>query len=126
MAGNFSKYISDQVINWVKGTAFAGAPANLYVALFTTMPAYDGTGAVEVSGGAISNGANGDQVSNSADASFPTPTAGWGTVLGYGLYDASSAGNLIAFNTLTGGSKVINSGDTPVKFAAGALVFASD
>lgn len=138
MAGNKSQYLSDEVLNWLKGTAFVGAPANTYVALFTTMPVYAGTGAVEVSGGAyarvaiaaagwsvISSGANGDQVDNTAAVTFPTPTASWGTVLGFGIYDALTAGNLLYFDTLTGGPQVINSGNT-VAFAAAALVVAED
>jgi len=137
MAGNKSKYLSDELLNWLKGTSVASAPANTYVALFTTLPAYDGTGGTEVSGGAyarvavassgwaaISNGANGDQTSNSAAVDFTTPSASWGTVLGFGLYDASTAGNLLWFADLTT-SKTINSGDT-VSFAIGALVVAED
>ena len=52
MAGK-SAYLEDKMLNWMKGTAFGTAPTTVYVALFTTNPtADDGTGAVEVSGGA--------------------------------------------------------------------------
>ena len=139
MAGNKSQYLSDQVLNWLKGTTFVATPADTYVALFTTMPVYAGTGGVEVSGGSYARvaiaaagwsaiatgGGNGDQIDNTAAVNFPTPTAGWGTVVGFGLYDASTGGNLLYFDTLTGGSQVVNSGNT-VSFAAAALVVAED
>src|SRR5260221_5898206 len=56
MAGK-STYLEDKMLNWMKGTAFGAAPATVYVALFTTAPADDGTGAVEVSGGCYARAA---------------------------------------------------------------------
>jgi hypothetical protein len=49
MAGK-STYLEDQFLNWMKGTAVVAPTTNVYVALFTTAPADDGTGYVEVSG----------------------------------------------------------------------------
>lgn len=137
--GNKSQYLKNAQLNWLKGTTYPAAPANTYVALLTTAPTDDtGTGAVEVSGGsyaraaiassgwsAISGGGGtgAEQISNSGSVSFPTPTANWGTVVAIGLYDASSAGNLLYWNTIS--STVINSG-TSVSFAAAALVITDD
>jgi len=50
---------------------------------------------------------------------FPTPTAGWGTVVCWSLVDAATAGNIWIYAALTV-NKTINSGDA-VSFAAGAL-----
>jgi len=41
---------------------------------------------------------------------FPTATANYGTVTHVGIYDASSAGNLMAWAALTS-SKTIETGD---------------
>lgn len=141
MAGNKSQYLENALLNWLKGTTFPAAPATLYIALFTTAPSNDtGSGAVEVSGGsyarasittssgwsAISGGgssATAEQISNGGTLSFPTPTANWGTVVAIGVYDASTAGNLLYWNTIT--SQTVNSG-SPVSFAAGALVVTDD
>jgi hypothetical protein len=51
---------------------------------------------------------------------FPAPTASWGTVTGFGLWDASTSGNQWFCFTLST-SKTINNGDAAPSFAAGAL-----
>lgn len=137
--GNKGTYLEDAILNWLKGAAFPTAPATLYVALYTAAPTDANASGTEVTGNAyaraaittttgwstISNGANGDQVSNAGTVNFPTPTpAGWGTVTHWALYDAATLGNEIYWNALTA-SKTINAGDT-VQFAAGALVLAED
>lgn len=138
MAGK-SAYLEDKGLNWMKGTAFGTAPTTVYVALFTTNPtADDGTGAVEVSGGAYArasittssgwsaisgSGVSPHQISNAGVVTFATPTANWGTVIGIGIYDALTAGNLLYWNSIT--SQVINTG-VIASFAVGALVITDD
>ena len=61
----------------------------------------------------------GGVTSNNNAITFPTPSAGWGTVTHFFISDASSGGNIILCQALTT-SKTINSGDS-VSFAAGAL-----
>jgi hypothetical protein len=118
-------YLEDAILNHVlRNTAYT-SPTTIYVALFTTLPADDGTGGVEVSGGsyarqvvtfaAPSSGA----VANSGAVTFPTATASWGTVLGMGLFDAVSGGNLLYFGALVT-SKTVDSGDQ-ISFANAAL-----
>lgn len=139
-------YLKDSMLKWLKnasltGTAFAGAtpPTTHYIALFTTNPTDDdGTGAVEVSGGsyarasitassgysAISgSGTSAHQISNSGTITFATPTADWGTVIGIGIYDASTTGNLLYWKSIT--SQVINTG-VVASFAASALTITDD
>jgi hypothetical protein len=134
-----SAYLEDKMLNWMKGTAFGTAPTTVYAALFTTNPtADDGTGAVEVSGGsyarvaittssgwsAISgSGVSPHQISNSGVVTFPTPTGNWGAIIGVALYDASTAGNLLYWNSIS--SQTINTG-VIASFAIGALVITDD
>jgi hypothetical protein len=134
-----SAYLENAELNWLKGTAFPTAPTTVYVALFTTNPtADDGTGAVEVSGGsyaraaittssgwsAISgSGTSPHQISNSGVVTFATPSANWGSVIGIAVYDASTAGNLLYWNSIT--PQTINSG-VIASFSIGALVITDD
>ncbi len=113
MAGK-STYLEDKLLNWMKGTAFGAAPATVYMALFTTPPADDNTGGVEVSGGsyaraaittstgfsAISGGTAPHQISNSGTVTFATPTANWGTIVAFAIMDALTVGNLLYWNAL--------------------------
>jgi hypothetical protein len=99
----------------------------LKIKLWTTLPAEDGTGGTEVSGGSyaaqsITNSdANfsrtGSVVSNVGAITFTTATAGWGTVVGITIEDNSD--NIIAIKSLTA-NKLIETGDT-FQIAAGAL-----
>ncbi len=138
MAGK-ATYLEDQVLNWVKGTTFVAPTTNVYVALFTTAPADDGTGYVEVSGGsyarvlmarssawsAITGGTSPHQISNNGVLTFPTPTANWGTVLAVGVFDlvTLNSGNLLYWNTIT--SQVINTG-VIASFSIGSLIISED
>ena len=111
---SFSDYLETKVLDHVfAGTAYT-APTTLYVALFTAAPS-DSGGGTEVSGGAyarqtIAFTTSGDTTSNNAAVEFPTATANYGTVTHVGVYDASSAGNLMAWAALTS-SKTIETGD---------------
>jgi hypothetical protein len=119
-----SNYLENALINvTLRGTAFT-APAAIYVALFTTDPTDAGTG-TQVSGGSYARTAvtfaapsNGVSLSN-ADCTFPQATASWGTVGWIGLYDASTAGNLL-YHTPLDASKTIDTGDI-FKIASGSL-----
>jgi hypothetical protein len=69
----------------------------LYVGLLTTMPADDGSGAVEASGSGYARVArapadanwslSGDQIVNVADIQFPLLTGPLAEVVGYGIWD---------------------------------------
>ena len=138
MAG-ISQYLENSRMNWFKGTTYVAAPTTVYVALFTTAPTDDsGAGAVEVSGGSyarasittstgwssISGAPSAPaQISNAGVITFATPSASWGTVLAIGIYDASTAGNLLTWGTIT--SQAIGSG-VVATFAINALVLTED
>lgn len=136
-----------QAIGITGASAGAGSgPTSLYVGLFTTNPTDTG-GGTEVSGGsyarvtvassttnwagtqsagstAASSGTGGT-TSNNGAITFPAPTANWGTVTGFGVFDASTSGNLLFYAALTT-NKTINNGDAAPSFAAGALTFQDD
>lgn len=130
-----SDYLETQVGTHLLRTGSFTKPSTIYVALFTVMPSEDGTGGTEVTGGSyarIQHGPSdatwaaptgGDGVfSNIGSIQFASPTANWGTVVGFGLYDAITTGNYLIGNTLTGGSVVVNNGDPAPAFGAGDLV----
>lgn len=111
----FSNYLENALINAVLRNTSYTSPATVYVSLYTTDPTDADTG-TEVSGGlyartSVTFGAPSNGVStNSADVTFPTATASWGTVTHIGIHDASTGGNLL-FHTPLDTAKTIDSGD---------------
>jgi hypothetical protein len=111
----FSNFLENALINAVLRNTTYTSPATVYVSLYTTDPT-DADSGTEVSGGsyartAVTMGAPSDGVStNSADVTFPTATASWGTVSHIGIHDASTSGNLL-FHTPLDTAKTIDSGD---------------
>ena len=110
-------------------------PATMYLALSSTTPTEAGGNFTEPSGGAYARvstaaadwgaatGTAPATKSNTAVKTFPTATADWVAGLNlthFGLFDASTAGNLLAWGAL-GTAKPVLNGDT-ASFAAGALV----
>jgi hypothetical protein len=123
MAWQTSTYLSDALLNhFFRNTATTPA-TTLYLALFTSDPARDGSG-TEVSGGSYARQAitfdapSSDSIDQSAEVSFPVASAGWGTVTHWAIFDAVSSGNLYVFNSLDA-SVTINSGNQAT-FSAGA------
>ena len=133
---DMSDYLEAELLDHVFNAAFT-SPAT-WIALFTTMPNEAGAGGVEVSGGAyarqqvninggasptwdlaVTEGGGGFEVDNTHEIAFPTATAAWGTVLGMGIYDAATVGNLLILKTLDT-NKTVDIDDT-FKFAIGDL-----
>lgn len=136
-----------QAIGITGASAAAGTgPTALFVGLLTAVPT-DSTAGTEVAGGSYarqsvtsalanwagtqaaastvaSSGATGT-TSNNGVITFPAPTANWGVVTSFGIYDAVTAGNLLVYGTLTV-NKTINNGDAAPSFAAAALTFQID
>lgn len=135
-----SDYLENKLIDQLFRGQSAPTTTNLYVGLLTAAPSDTG-GGTEVSGGSyarvtvasslanwagtqsagstVASSGTGGQTSNNAAITFPTPSAGWGTVTHFGIYDASSGGNLLFWGALTI-SKTINQADT-VTFPAASL-----
>ena len=132
MAGSFSDFLEAKVLDHVFGATSYTPPATLYFALFTSAPS-DSGGGTEVTGGSYArvgvtnnttnfpnvSGTSPTSKSNGTVITFPTASANWGTVVAFGIFDASSSGNLIAWADLTA-NRTVNSGDT-ASFAVSAL-----
>jgi hypothetical protein len=113
---SFSNYLETELLDHVFTNSAYTAPSTLYLALFTSNPDEDGSGTeVTTSGTAyarqtVTFSVSGNTATTDAAVEFPTATANYGTVSHVGIYDASSAGNLIAYASLTT-SKAIETGD---------------
>jgi hypothetical protein len=112
-----SNFLENALINATLRNTTYTSVATVYVSLWTSDPTDAGSGTeVSTSGtsyartavtfGAPSNGAS----TNSADVTFPTATASWGTVGWIGINDAATSGNLLYHSPLDT-AKVIDSGD---------------
>jgi len=111
---SFTNFLETEILDHVFAGAAYTAPATLYLALYTAAPGETG-GGTEVSGTGyarqtVAFTTAGNTTSNNAAVEFPTAGASWGTVTHVGVFDASTAGNLMAYAALTT-SKTIDSGD---------------
>jgi len=111
---SFSDYLETEVLEFAFTTSGGTRPTAWYLALFTAAPS-DSGGGTEVSGGgyarqSVTFTVSGNTATNSAEIEFPVATANYGSVTHVGVFDASSAGNLLAHAALTS-SKTIETGD---------------
>ena len=94
-----SNYLENALINATLRNTSYTSPSTVYVALFTSDPTDAGSG-TECSGSAYVRqsatfGTPSDGASSiSADVEFPQATGAWGTITHFGIFDASSSGNL--------------------------------
>jgi len=125
--GSFSDHWENEILDHIFGKG-SYSPPTIYAGLSTADPLDSGSGLAEPSGngyarvqtsGASWTVASGGSLSNASDISFPQATGSWGTITHFALFDAASAGNMLAHGALNQ-SKTITSGDT-AKFAAGDL-----
>ena len=120
---SFSDFLEDELLDHAFGVASWSAPANVYLALFTAAPT-DAGGGTEVSGGgyarqAITFGASsGGAIANTGAVSLTASGANFGTVVAIGIFDASTGGNMLAWDGIT--SAAVNDGDT-ITFAIGDI-----
>ena len=103
-----------ETLEWLFTTTGVTRPTAWYVGLYTVAPT-DAGGGTEVSGNAYARvsaalSVTGDTATNGSAIEWDTATGTWGTVVAVGIFDASTAGNLIAYGNLTT-SKTITTGD---------------
>jgi hypothetical protein len=145
-AGAMSDYLENKLVDTLlRGQSFT-MPTTVYVALATSSGSDSACG-TEVSGGSYArvsvssslanwagtqssgsttaSSGTGGTTSNNGAITFPSPTANWGTVVEWCVFDASTSGNLLFRAALTV-NKTINNGDAAPSFAAGALTFQID
>ena len=119
-----SDYAENELLDHLLGTGAYTMPTTVYVGLSTGSFNDDNSG-TELTGNnysrkAVSFGAaTSGTASNDAAVEFSAATGSWGTVSHFGLFDASSGGNLLIHGALTA-SKVIESGDI-LKLAIGDM-----
>ena len=114
-------YSAANVLAYITGKTAVPTLPTVYVGLFTTAPTSDSgvTGAVEVSGGsyarvatsgatwATPTASSGSEpavtaafTANASTITFPAAPANWGTAVAFGLFDAPTGGNLLAWDYL--------------------------
>jgi hypothetical protein len=135
-----SDYLENAIVDHLFRSRTFAKPAALYVGLFTAAPS-DAGGGTEVTGGgyarvnlppadanwtATQGGVSGNssgtsgQTGNASIITFPAPSAAWGTVTHFGIYDAVTGGNLLIWDALTTPRAIAN-GDPAPTFQANAL-----
>lgn len=133
-----TNYLENKLIDHIfRGQSFA-APSTLHVSLHTDNPGETGaseltsTGAyaraaitstlanwAATQGGSTASSGTSGQTSNSVAINFPTPTANWGVVTHFAIWDSATGGNPLLYGSLTI-TKTINQGDI-VSFSPAAL-----
>jgi hypothetical protein len=132
MAGK-SDFLELEVLDHVLGNSPYTAPATVLVALYTAAPT-DSGGGTEVSAGGYArvsvanNPTNWPAAafalkSNGTDIVFGVPTANWGTVGWFGIFDPG--GNLLYWGDLLY-ARTITNGDLAPRFEAGSLSVTED
>jgi hypothetical protein len=120
---SFSNTYETNVLTWTFTSSSVTRPTSWYLALFTSDPG-EASGGTELSGNAyvrqsVTFSVSGDTATNTAAIEFPVATGSWGTITHVAVYDASTAGDQIAYAALTT-SKTIATGDV-LRVPAGDL-----
>lgn len=136
-----SDFLENMIVDWVFRARTPSKPTALWIALATAV-FVDAGGGTEITGGSYARvnlapsdtnwfGTHGTTSGNSSGTSgatsnavvitFPTPTADWGVVIGWGIFDASSGGNLLLRGALSV-PRTILFGDLAPTFPASAFV----
>jgi len=119
-----SDYLENEILDHILGTGAYTMPSTVYVGLSTGSFNDDNSG-TELSGSGYArqsiafNAASSGTADNSGAVDFPAATGSWGTVSHFGLFDASTGGNLLIHGALTA-NKVVDTGDI-LRVAAGDM-----
>jgi len=130
--GGFADYWENKILDHIfsKGSY---TPPTIYVGLSTADPTDDGAGLDEPSGNAYArvqtsvsdwNAAANGSLDNAGNITFAQATGNWGTITHFALFDAPTAGNMLAHGALSQ-SKSISELDT-ARFEAGDLDISLD
>jgi len=118
--GSFGDFWEDEVLDHLFGKG-SYTPPTIYVALSTADPTDDASGIAEPSGngyarvataGSDWDAASGGALANAEAITFPTASGSWGTITHFALFDAATAGNMLAHGEL-GASQAITLNKIP-------------
>ena len=130
--GGFSDYWENRILDHIFGKS-SYTPPTIYVGLSTADPTDDGSGLAEPSGNAYAraqtstsdwNAASNGSLDNAGNITFDQATGSWGTITHFALFDAATAGNMLAHGALSQ-SKAIGNSDT-ARFETGDLDISLD
>jgi hypothetical protein len=128
--GAFSDYLETKLLDYVLRDQADWAPTSVWVGLCTADPTETAANECAVAPYArqrvVFNAANGCSIAGSTAAvTFPQATgSSWGTIHGYAIFDASSAGSMLFYANLAS-DVTVNANDT-VEFASNAIVITLD
>lgn len=114
-----TNYLENEILDHVLGEGARDftSPSTLFIGLFTAVADGEAGTVTEVSGNGYArtavnfNTAASGSATNDGDVTFPAASGGsWGTITHIGVYDASSAGNLLFYGSLSA-SKTVDDGD---------------
>ena len=130
MANNLTNVAEALMLDWLHAVGTPTRPTSpLKLALFTAAPG-EAAGGTEVTGGSYArttvtiSAASGGSTLNSADVTFPTASASWGTVTHVAIFDSAGSPVMLWYGPLAA-SKTVDSGDT-FKVPSGSLTIALD
>jgi len=130
--GSFSDYWENKILDHIFGKG-SYAPPTIYVGLSIADPTDSGSGLSEPSGNGYArvqtsasdwNAAANGSLNNAGNITFAQATGDWGAITHFALFDAATAGNMLAHGALNQ-SKSINESDT-ARFEAGDLNISLD
>ena len=117
--GSISDYLELELLDHVFQAAAAYTPPTIYIALSTADPTDDASGISEPVGNGYArkahsawNTAATRAITNNGVITFAQASDAWGTITHYAIYDASTAGNMLAHGSLSTSKSVVN-GNTP-------------
>ena len=124
-----SDYLENEILDHILGTGAYTMPSNVYIGLSTGSFSDDNSG-TELSGSGYARqaitfaAASSASAATNATVTFPTATGSWGDVSSWGLFDASSSGNLLIHGAFASSKTIacgdvlrVNSGDLTVTAA---------
>ena len=132
--------LNDNTVVWT-AIATIPAPHQLYFGLFTVAPSDSGGGTeltigvgnysrpafactlanwagTQSAGSTSASSGTGGSTSNNNAITFPTPSADWGVIVAFGVFDAASGGHLLWWDNLSVNRTVLN-GDLAPTFPIG-------
>jgi hypothetical protein len=128
-----SDYLEWQILEHVLKNVNFVAPLQTYVGLMTAVADGEDSSFTEVTGGSYvrESGSYGTQtptgsVSNTGAITFTQASADWGTVIGFGVFDAVVAGNLLYWGYLGGTPQNFATSGSDDQFYAAAHGFANE